>query len=48
MDTIFDDAIAALRVQPYDWRPLMTALFGNVLSGIAVGIGISIGLALAG
>jgi hypothetical protein len=48
MNTIFDELTAALLVPGFDWRAVFLGLAGNMLVGVAIGIGIAAGLAIAG
>ncbi|MEP9389669.1 hypothetical protein [Mesorhizobium sp. KR9-304] len=48
MERIFSDLEAALTAPRFDWRPVLTALAGNLLTGVAIGLGIAAGMAFAG
>jgi hypothetical protein len=48
MNTIFDELTAALTAPGFDWRACFLDLAGNMLAGVAIGIGIAAGLAIAG
>jgi hypothetical protein len=48
METIFDELTALINAPAFDWRPVAARLVGNILTGLAIGLGIAVGLALAG
>jgi hypothetical protein len=48
MNTIFDELTAALTAPGFDWRAMFIGLAGNMLAGVAIGIGIAAGLTIAG
>jgi hypothetical protein len=45
---IFDELTAALTAPGFDWRACFLGLAGNMLAGVAIGIGIAAGMAIAG
>lgn len=52
MEHALDELARALSAPPIDWRERLAAigvqLLGNVATGLAIGLGIAVGLALAG
>lgn len=52
MERVFDDLIGLQQRQPtWNWRAVTTSvlrLAGNLMTGIAIGVGIAVGRALAG
>ena len=48
METIFDELTALITAPTFDWRPVAAWLVGNLITGLAIGLGIAVGMALAG
>jgi hypothetical protein len=48
MENAFDELTALITAPTFDWRPVAVKLLGNILTGLAIGLGIAVGLALAG
>jgi len=52
MERVFDELIGLQQVQPWNWRAAAAAwafrIAGNIMTGLAIGIGIAVGHAIAG
>jgi hypothetical protein len=48
MDNTFDELTALITAPAFDWRPVAVKLLGNLMTGVCIGLGIAVGLALAG
>jgi hypothetical protein len=48
MDSVFDELTALISAPAFDWRPVAVKLLGNLMTGgLAIGLGIAVGLSLA-
>jgi hypothetical protein len=47
-EDIFDELEALINSQTFDWRPVAVKFLGNLMTGVTIGLGMSVGLALAG